>query len=108
MTFRGPMPTMLFILLLAFPVGLQTAQSEILTEGWRFHHGVAPDAAKDPAYDDSSWREVRLPHDWAIEGPFDPGADGGSGVSPRDVAGRHSAVSRKIRPIRRSISHALR
>ena len=42
-----------------------------LTEGWRF--------AKDPsckadwsaeALDDSAWQQVRVPHDWAIAGPF--------------------------------------
>jgi beta-galactosidase len=29
-------------------------------------------------FDDSTWREVNLPHDWAIEGPFHTG--GGDGV----------------------------
>jgi beta-galactosidase len=29
-------------------------------------------------YDDSSWRKVNLPHDWAIEGPFNFGGVGGS------------------------------
>ncbi len=28
-------------------------------------------------FDDSSWRHVNLPHDWAIEGPFIPGPTGG-------------------------------
>ncbi len=49
--------------------------------GWRFHRGDAPGADRT-AFDDSSWREVDLPHDWSIEdlpspdgvkrsGPFD-------------------------------------
>ena len=43
----------------------------LFTEGWKFHLG--DDAkAKDPAYDDSSWRTLDLPHDWSIEGAFDP------------------------------------
>ena len=28
-------------------------------------------------FDDSSWRQVNLPHDWAIEGPFNSGRVGG-------------------------------
>jgi hypothetical protein len=64
----------------------------LLDFGWRFHFGIASDATKDfgfgggrsgnfqktgnfivassPAFDDSDWREVDLPHDWAIELPF--------------------------------------
>jgi beta-galactosidase len=37
---------------------------------WRFHKGEA-EGAEAPDFDDSSWRLLRLPHDWAIEGPFD-------------------------------------
>jgi beta-galactosidase len=29
-------------------------------------------------FDDSGWRQVTLPHDWAIEGPFNSGGVGGS------------------------------
>ena len=39
-------------------------------EGWRFLKGDA-EGAQDQVFDDASWRTVRLPHDWAIEGPFD-------------------------------------
>ncbi len=39
-------------------------------DGWRFAKGD-PAAAESPGFDDSSWREIDLPHDWAIEGPFD-------------------------------------
>jgi beta-galactosidase len=64
----------------------------LLDFGWRFHFGNADDPAKDfgfgggragnfqktgnfitassPAFDDSDWRELDLPHDWAIELPF--------------------------------------
>lgn len=35
------------------------------------------------AFDDSSWRRVNLPHDWAIEGPFlESGPHGGMGRLP--------------------------
>jgi len=37
---------------------------------WRFYKGDAP-GAEQPSFDDSAWRQLNLPHDWAIEGPFD-------------------------------------
>lgn len=40
-----------------------------LKDGWRFHRGEA-DGAFMPAYDDSGWDKVSVPHDWAITGPF--------------------------------------
>ena len=69
--------------------------------GWRFHLGHATDAAKDfdfrgnfsktggfgavatLAFDDSDWKALDLPHDWAIELPFenDP-ALGNKGFHP--------------------------
>jgi hypothetical protein len=33
---------------------------------WRFFKGEPA-----PGFDDSTWRTVRVPHDWSIEGPFD-------------------------------------
>src|SRR5579863_2822212 len=37
---------------------------------WRFLKSDAP-GAEQPEFADSSWRTVSVPHDWAIEGPFD-------------------------------------
>lgn len=37
--------------------------------GWKFHKGDAP-GAQDPAFRDAAWRDVDLPHDWSVEGPF--------------------------------------
>lgn len=37
---------------------------------WRFFKGEM-DGAERPEFNDTQWRTVRLPHDWAIEGPFD-------------------------------------
>jgi beta-galactosidase len=39
--------------------------------GWRFAKGDPADAAL-PGFADGAWRALDLPHDWAIEGPFDP------------------------------------
>jgi beta-galactosidase len=33
-------------------------------------------------YDDSAWRSINLPHDWADELPFNSSADGGHGYKP--------------------------
>jgi beta-galactosidase len=33
-------------------------------------------------YDDSGWRQINLPHDWAVELPFNSSADGGHGYKP--------------------------
>jgi len=33
----------------------------------------------DPKFDDSAWRKLDLPHDWAIEGGFHPELDGNTG-----------------------------
>jgi beta-galactosidase len=49
-----------------------------LDPGWRFHLGDAP-GAEQPGYADAGWRVVNLPHDWSIEGAFDPHAPGDGG-----------------------------
>lgn len=37
--------------------------------GWKFSKGDF-DKASHPGFDDSEWRDLDLPHDWGIEGPF--------------------------------------
>lgn len=49
-------------------------QTVPLKTGWRFLRGDVADGMA-PSLDDSGWREVRVPHDWAIEGPFDRAHD---------------------------------
>jgi beta-galactosidase len=62
-----------------------------LDANWKFHLGDDwPDAltwvnsgtgsgAASERFNDENWRAVNLPHDWAIELPFDRTADGGHG-----------------------------
>ncbi|MGH7975312.1 MAG: sugar-binding domain-containing protein, partial [Limisphaerales bacterium] len=62
--------------------------------GWKFHlgneWGAAVNLAKagtgsGPAsvwFSDADWRTVNLPHDWAVELPFDSSADAGHGFKP--------------------------
>src|ERR1700722_7177394 len=68
-----------------------------LDTGWKFHlcddwpnalsfvnsgTGSGPAAQK---FNDAYWRVVELPHDWAVELPFDPASDGGHGFKPLGV-----------------------
>jgi beta-galactosidase len=66
------------------PLPAADARRQSFDAGWRFLRGDAPHA-EQPAFDDSHWRELRLPHDWAIEGPFDPALNPHTGALP--VAG---------------------
>jgi beta-galactosidase len=50
-------------------------------DGWRFFKGDAS-GAEAPDFQDAAWREVRLPHDWAIEGPFDGHLNPHTGALP--------------------------
>ena len=50
-------------------------------DGWRFFKGEAA-GAELPDFQDSQWSEIRLPHDWAIEGPFDPKINPHTGALP--------------------------
>ncbi len=75
-----------------------------LDQGWWFNlgdipfpvisgHGMSYSSAKagkawgaaDPDFDDTSWRQLDLPHDWAVEGPFDQTANLSQGYRPRGI-----------------------
>jgi beta-galactosidase len=75
-----------------------------LDRGWLFHEGDIPfpvvtghqpsydnakagssSGAASPEYDDSSWKQVDLPHDWAVEQPFDPKANLAEGYRSRGM-----------------------
>lgn len=53
-------------------------RSESFNDGWKF---MLADSAhyKDSSYDDSHWRSLSLPHDWAIEGDFSESNPSGTG-----------------------------
>ena len=44
---------------------------------WKFKLGDRSQAA-DPEFDDASWRTLDLPHDWSVEGDFDPSNPAGN------------------------------
>jgi beta-galactosidase len=57
------------------------ARRRSFNDDWRFFRGDAP-GAEQPGFDDSPWTALRLPHDWAIEGPFDPALNPHTGALP--------------------------
>ena len=57
-------------LLAAIPLAAAPRSVLPLDLAWRFLKADVPGAEK-PEFSDAAWRPVRVPHDWAIEGPFD-------------------------------------
>ena len=55
-------------------------QTRSLDAGWKFNLGDAP-GAEQPQFDDNVWRQLNVPHDWSIEGPFaETNKTGGAGA----------------------------
>ncbi|MCH5347249.1 MAG: DUF4982 domain-containing protein [Muribaculaceae bacterium] len=70
--------TILAVIHLAADAFTRPGREYLFNDAWRF--ALTTDtAASLPAYDDSGWRLLNLPHDWAIEGNFSP--DNPSGTS---------------------------
>src|SRR5882672_3521367 len=64
----------------AAPARCQGRNQSSFDSDWRFSLGDPADAEK-PAFDDSKWRTLDVPHDWGIEGAFDQqNATGGAGA----------------------------
>jgi beta-galactosidase len=82
------------------------AQGERLSldQGWLFHLGEVPSSAvkghgssyyngkadgswgaATADFDDSGWRRLELPHDWAVEAPFDPNENASQGYRHRGI-----------------------
>ncbi|HEX8301376.1 glycoside hydrolase family 2 TIM barrel-domain containing protein [Sphingomonas sp.] len=79
--------TATFASLVALPAASQPAGTQSFDSGWRFSKGEI-EGAEQSAFTDSGWQAVSLPHDWAIEGPFDRNAKatGSGGWLPSGVA----------------------
>lgn len=75
---------------LALILSCQTKQEPRMTipfsSSWSFHLGDV-ERAHEPAFSDTSWRSLNLPHDWSIEGEFSPDhpATPGGGALPGGV-----------------------
>lgn len=87
------------------PLLVQDPSRTLLERGWRFHEGDVvppmPDThnatylsvkagnalgAAAMTFDDSDWKEVRLPHDWAAAQPFVETVNVSQGYRPRGIA----------------------
>jgi beta-galactosidase len=79
--FLLPCPPVLAVAGAPHPVQISQQRRISFDVGWRFFKGEAP-GAEQPGFDDSTWTEIRLPHDWAIDGPFDPSLNPQTGALP--------------------------
>lgn len=59
-------------------VAAADSRSENFNSGWTFSPGDCTEASS-PGFDDSQWRKLSLPHDWAIEGRFSADNPSGTG-----------------------------
>ena len=98
---------LLLLLSLSLPITLHAApqprQIQSFTSGWRFLQADAP-GAESPAFDDSTWKPVTLPHDWSIAGPVseDAPSRGAGGFFPTGIGWyRHTLTLAKLDPNRR-------
>ena len=56
--------------------------TENFNGNWRFVRGEQSERVTRMDFDDSAWQAVRVPHDWAIAGPFNPQENGYAGKLP--------------------------
>ena len=68
----------LSVALMAISLSMQARQRDNFDKGWLFILGDSAQMATS-AYNDSHWRKLSLPHDWAIEGDFYAGNPSGAG-----------------------------
>lgn len=59
-------------------------ERRLFDNGWRFHLGDLAQA-QSPAFADNGWRQVDLPHDWSIEGPYSQSNASGTGYLPGGI-----------------------
>jgi len=68
-----------------FPAAAADARvTQDFDANWLFSKGDFASAMM-PAFDDSAWRQVNVPHDWSIEGPFGAGYGSGNGYAPGGI-----------------------
>jgi beta-galactosidase len=80
MNCRLILPIFAYLLFGYFTNAQTRLTTELLTD-WKFQKGSNPDAFQK-GFNDSEWRKINIPHDWAIEGPFIKNGDGNTGKLP--------------------------
>jgi len=91
---QSPMRTLRTILLTTFvflsvllPTRSPAADARITQDfdaNWLFSKGDFASAMM-PAFDDSAWRKLDVPHDWSNEGPFTADFGSGNGFAPGGI-----------------------
>ncbi|WP_303317232.1 beta-galactosidase GalB [Flavivirga abyssicola] len=73
----------IFLCLAIFILSYSETQAQDINfnASWKFYNAEA-EGAEAPKFNDSNWRNLNLPHDWAIEGPFDVKYNARSGGLP--------------------------
>lgn len=62
----------------------QFGQAELFNKNWKFHLSDNKEAA-EPSFDDARWRNLNLPHDWSVEGPYSPDKASCTGYLPGGI-----------------------
>ena len=62
----------------------QESGKKLFNDNWQFYRGDLD--LKEQDLQNVNWRAVSLPHDWSIEGPFDPQWASGTGFLPGGIA----------------------
>ncbi|TLX78161.1 DUF4982 domain-containing protein [Labilibacter sediminis] len=71
-----------FLVIIFFSCSMTQERASLsFNEEWLFSKGETGQEHQAD-FDDSSWRQLNLPHDWAIEGPFDKDHDTRTGGLP--------------------------
>ena len=78
--FMRHLKQIILILFVLFCTAVSARKAESFNDGWKFSLDMGADeSASAPGFDDSGWRTLNLPHDWAIEGDFDEHNPSGTG-----------------------------
>lgn len=72
------------IVFLLLVISHTNAQDQLFNDGWQFHKGDIP-KAKQNTNDTTTWRNILLPHDWSIEGPFSDAWASATGYLPGGI-----------------------
>jgi len=76
--------TLLFALFPTHSTAADVRVTQDFDANWLFSRGDFASAMMR-TFDDSTWRQVNVPHDWSIEGPFSADYGSGNGFAPGGI-----------------------
>jgi beta-galactosidase len=74
----------IFLLLVSNISSVRGRTTQDFDAGWLFHKGDSASAMM-PAFDDTGWQPVMVPHDWSSDGPFSADYASGTGYAPGGI-----------------------